>query len=277
MGTPSPPRPTPAFTTGPRHYLRLLRVLLRTSIQDDAAYRGEFLAQLGNALYGVATAAISLWIFFSQTKTLGGWSLDQIIVLIGVFHILSGVVRAVFAPNLNQVSEDVRTGALDFTLTKPGASQFLVSFRRIVISALADSLLGLLLITFGIIRLGGADLAAVLLFAAALMCACAILYAFWLFIITFVFWFVRVDNVTQLFWSLFEAGKYPVTIYPGWLRFVVTFLIPTAIVTTVPTQGLGGHLTPAGLLVFAAAAALALWLSSRFWRFGVRHYTSASS
>lgn len=259
-------------------HLRLLWLFFKLSLQNDAAYRAEFWARLVFTLYSLAGVAAGLWILFSNTDTIAGWSLDQVILLIGTYHIVSGVVRAVFAPNFQRVVEDVREGTLDFLLTKPGSSQLLASFRRIVVAATGESLLGLALVAFGFSR-AAEDVSswAVLAFLFALACGIMILYAFWLCLITLVFWFVRIENVTQIFWALFEAGRYPLDVYPGWLRALVSYLVPVAIVTTVPARGLVGALTPGRLALFALAAFSALFIAGRFWRIGVAAYTSASS
>src|SRR5690606_18529418 len=111
----------------------------------------------------------------------------------------------------------------------------------------------------------------------ALGCGLVILYSIWLAMITLVFWFVRIENITQIFWSLFEAGRYPLDIYPGWLRALVSYIIPVAVITTIPAQGfVTGH-SVTSLAAFALGAVLALLGASLFWRYGVASYTSASS
>lgn len=261
-----------------REHLRILGVLLKLSLQDDAAYRGEFWMRLASTFYSLVTIAVGLWIFFSNTDQIAGWSLDEVIVLIGTYHAVAGVIRTLFAPNFQRIVEEVREGTLDFLLTKPASSQFLASFRRIYLAASLESLMGLAVVAFGISRLQGiSGVYAAFAFPFALACGLVILYSFWLFLITFVFWFVRIENVTQIFWALFEAGRYPLDIYPGWLRLILTYLVPVAVITTFPAEGIAGRLTPTTLLLFALMAGVALFAASRFWRFGVRHYTSASS
>lgn len=263
---------------GVSDYLRLFGVFVRVSFQDDAAYRSEFWVRIVATMYSLATVAAGLWVFFSNTDTIAGWSLFEIIVLIGVFHTAGGVVRAVFAPNFQRVIEDVRQGTLDFLITKPGSSQFIASFRTFSLPALAESFMGLLVVVFGISQLAEVrGLYTAVAFPFALCCGLVILYSFWLFICTFVFWFVRIENVTQIFWSLFEAGRYPMDIYPGWLRVMVSYIVPVAVITSVPAQGVAGRLSLPSLAIYALAAAASLFLASRFWRFGIRHYTSASS
>lgn len=261
-----------------RDYARLFRVFLRISFQDDAAYRAEFWANLVATFYSLGTVAVAIWIFFSKTDSIAGWTLYEVVVLIGTFHVVAGVTRAVFAPNFQRTVEEVREGTLDFLLTKPGSSQFLSSFRRITLSAIFECIMGILIVIWGLTQFDhGLGLYAIIAFPFALFCGLTILYSFWLFIITFVFWFVRFDNVTQIFWSLFEAGRYPLDIYPGWLRVLVTYIVPVAVITTYPAQGIAGRLTPIALLGYAVGAGLALYGASRFWRYGISHYTSASS
>lgn len=261
-----------------REYLRLFAVFVRISFQDDAAYRGEFWMRLLTTLYSLGTAAVGLWILFSNTDQIGGWNIYEVLILIGTFHTVGGIIHAVLAPNFQRITEEVREGTLDFVLTKPANSQFLASFRRIFLVATMESLMGLVVVGYGITRLTTlAGVYTAFAFAFALACGLAVLYSFWLVLITLVFWFVRIENVTQIFWALFDAGRYPLDIYPGWLRILVTFVVPVAAITTFPAQGIAGRLSPASLAVYAVAAAISLYASSRFWRYGVSHYTSASS
>jgi ABC-2 type transport system permease protein len=104
-----------------------------------------------------------------------------------------------------------------------------------------------------------------------------IIYSFWLVLATLSFWFVRVENILVIFQSMYEAGRWPISLYPSWLRFALTFVVPVAFATTVPAEALTGRLTPPTLLgALALAVALAV-LSRIFWRVGLRHYSGASA
>ena len=70
-------------------------------------------------------------------------------------------------------------------------------------------------------------------------------------------------------------ARYPVGLYPGWLRLLLTWVVPVGIMTTVPAEALTGALSPSRL---AGSTALALLIgASALFRFGVRRYASASS
>jgi ABC-2 type transport system permease protein len=114
-------------------------------------------------------------------------------------------------------------------------------------------------------------------FAVMLLTGTVIIYSFWLFLATLSFWFVRVENILMIFQSMYEAGRWPVSLYPGWLRFALTFIVPVAFATTVPAEALTGRmngLTLAGAIVMAVVMLL---ISRVFWRLGLRHYTGTSA
>src|SRR5690606_39527353 len=90
-----------------REYLRLLGVFFRISFQDDAAYRGEFWMRLLTTLYALAAAVVGLWILFSNTDAIAGWNIYEVLILSGTFHVVGGVIRAVFAPNFQRITEEV--------------------------------------------------------------------------------------------------------------------------------------------------------------------------
>jgi ABC-2 type transport system permease protein len=179
---------------------------------------------------------------------------------------------------MEQLTESVRDGTLDFTLAKPEDSQLLVSLWRVEIWKLIDVGLGLVVLGVALARLGQrVGVAQAAAFAAALIAGGVIVYSFWLILATSAFWLVRVENILVIFQSVYEAGRWPVSIYPGWLRFGLTFLVPVAFAITVPAQALAGRLTWRVLLGTAGFAVLLFGAARLFWRAGIRHYSGASS
>jgi len=114
-------------------------------------------------------------------------------------------------------------------------------------------------------------------FVAALLCGFALVYALLLALSTFAFWFVRVDNLMAIYWSFLDAGRFPVDIYPGWLRLTLSTAVPIGIAVTVPAQAISGKLDPLGLGLLIVGTVTAFALSAWFWRLGLRSYTGASA
>jgi ABC-2 type transport system permease protein len=73
------------------------------------------------------------------------------------------------------------------------------------------------------------------------------------------------------------TGRFPVGIYPDWLRFGVTFLVPVAFAVTVPAQAVTSRLSVQTLLIALFFAAFLFALTRWFWRFGLRSYSGASA
>ncbi len=259
-------------------YLRLLWVFFRIGVLGELAYRVNFIVQLFQSLLGLGTALAGLAVVFSHTDTLGGWKPDELLALVGVYLLVGGAINLVIQPSMERLIESVREGTLDFTLTKPEDAQLLVSVQAVQIWKLVDVALGTGVLVVALARLGehiGFWQAAA--FAVTLLAGGAIVYSFWLILATCSFWFVRVENILVIFQSMYEAGRWPVSLYPGWLRFALTFIVPVAFATTVPAEALSGRLTWPTLLE-AVALAVALLAASRwFWRVGIRNYSGASA
>ncbi|HEX6385242.1 MAG TPA: ABC-2 family transporter protein [Anaerolineae bacterium] len=258
--------------------IRIIATFFRLGILGELEYRANFFVQIFESALGLIVALGGLAVVFNHTETLGGWTPNQLLALVGIYILVGGLINLVINPSMERFMQDVRQGTLDFTLVKPADAQLLVSVQRVEIWKLVDVGLGLAVIGVALARLqatiGPAETA---VFALALFCGAAMIYSFWLILATFSFWFVRVENLLVIFQSMYSAGRWPVGIYPQWLQFILTFLVPVAFAVTVPAEGLTGRLTPQTLVGAVALALLMLIVSRLFWRFGIRYYSGASA
>src|SRR5439155_18804452 len=87
-----------------------------------------------------------------------------------------------------------------------------------------------------------------IIFTALLLLGGLMIYSFWLIMTTGAFWVVRMENTLELFQGVYQAGRWPVTIYPNWLQVGLTFIVPVAFAVTVPAEDFTGRLTGATLL-----------------------------
>jgi ABC-2 type transport system permease protein len=259
-------------------FLRLLWTFFRIGAMAELAYRANFFFQLLESVLQLATAIGGLAVIFSYTGTLGGWKPDEVLALVGIFFLVGGTLRLVIQPSMQQLIESVRDGTLDFTLAKPVDAQLLASVQRVDIWQLTDIGLGIGVIAVALARLGTAiGPWHALAFAAALLAGGMIVYSFWVILASTAFWLVRVENILVIFQSMYEAGRWPVSIYPGWLRFALTFVVPVAFAVTVPAQALAGRLGWQGV-AGAWALAAGLFIAARIlWRAGLRRYDGASA
>lgn len=258
--------------------LRLAWLYFRVGSMNELQYRANFFIQLLQSAVAVGTALVVLALVYSHTDDLNGWSQSELLVVMGIQILLGGVIRTSIQPNMERLMEDVREGKLDFALTKPEDSQVLVSVREVRIWRAVDVIAGAAVLGYGVSGLErNVGLGDGLLFLAMLAVGTVTIYCFWLVISSLAFWLVNVWHIVELFDGLYQTGRFPVSIYPGWLRIGVTFIIPIAFAVTVPAEAVTSRLewsTVALALGFGAA----LFAGTRFyWRFALRHYSGASA
>src|SRR5689334_2783810 len=107
--------------------LRLFAAIVSLSLRRELAFRANLLFQLLLTATTIASGLAALAIVFTQTRTLGGWTVGEAIVLLGTYQIVSGVLATFIEPNVVWFAEQVKSGKLDELLLKPAPSIFLVS------------------------------------------------------------------------------------------------------------------------------------------------------
>jgi len=261
-------------------HLRLIKRFAAVSIQNELAYSANAWISLLHSVLNLGTGVLGVMVLFSQVETIHGWDLPSTLALLGVYLILSALRGLFIGPSLESLAGmdgEVWTGQFDFTLLRPVDVQFLASFRHWRPFALLDLLLGLGVLGMAMAQLGGTMTAACLLaFAVTLGAGLMILYALLLAFAGLVFWSPGF-LFTWVFDGLFQMARYPASLYPGWLRLVLTWIIPVGVMTTVPAQALTGDLSPGVLVGSVALAAAFLAGASAIFRGGLRRYASASS
>jgi ABC-2 type transport system permease protein len=260
------------------HALKLISTFLKVNVQMSLAYRADTVVNILLNLMWLGWELLSLNIIFSNTQTLGGWGLAELIALLGVFRLVNTLMMALIWPNTEKFNASVRDGSLDYTLLQPASSMFLVTFSRITVWRIWDLALAITLIVIGINMAGDiTTLPSILNFLLLTISGTIVIYSLWIVLIAFTFWFTKFDNNVTILHALLDAGRYPATVYPAWLRVIVTFLIPIAVATTVPLQALRGELPPLQIVLFFGLGIASFVIASRVWKAGVKRYSGASS
>jgi ABC-2 type transport system permease protein len=261
-----------------RRYLRLLGVQLRASSLLAMQYRGDFAIEGLISLFWTATALAPLFVVYRGRQSIAGWSFGEALLVIGWFTLLQGILEGAINPSLTGVVEHIRKGTLDFVLLKPADAQFLVSTARFLPWRAINVLAGLGLFAYSFHLMGRlpsllGSLASLVLLGTSVL----LLYSLWILTVSAAFYVVRVDNLTYFFTSIFDAARWPASVFRGVLAFVFTFVIPLAVMTTFPAQAMLGRLPWMSLVWAVVGSLLFAFLSRRVWLLSIGRYTSASS
>jgi ABC-2 type transport system permease protein len=250
----------------------------KIGVLNELQYRVNFFVQLFQSLIQVGTGLVMLSLVYSHTTELNGWKESDLLTLLGVQILLGGFIHTFIQPNMELLMQDVQQGTLDYALTKPEDSQVLISVRAVRIWQVVEVISGLVLLFVGLAGVeSSVGWAEALTFVFALGIGAVLVYCFWLILTTGAFWVVRMEHVLELFEGIYQTGRWPVGVYPGWLRYSVTFLVPVAFAVTVPAEALTSRLHWGTLAVAVGFAAVLFAFTRWFWRFGLRHYSGASA
>lgn len=259
-----------------RRTFRVLAVQLRASALLAMQYRVDFFVDALMSLFWTASALVPLLVLFRDRQTVVGWTWAEALVVVAFFTLLKGILDGGIQPALQNVVEQIRKGTFDFVLLKPADAQLLVSTSRFEVWKAADVLGGMALLAWAFHELGRwpgpMEIVATL---ALLVGAVAILYSLWILVVSLAFFVVKIDNLSYLFSSIYDAARWPSSVYRGILSVLFTFVIPLAVMTTFPALSILGRLESGPFLGALAGAAAFSWVARQVWKKAIGRYTSA--
>lgn len=266
-------------TRKPFRHIRLFLLYFSQYAKARLEYRTDFFSSVLASFLGTAASFGFLLIVFSRVPAIRGWSFEEMVFLYG-FSLLPFGLFNVLSWNLYQFADRyLIEGRFDRVLLRPVSSVFQVLFEAFRLESLQETATGLFAVVWASRRLGLAftplDVALFLLWT---VCGAAIYLAIFLALTATSFWIEDRIGISPPVFNLMQFGRYPLTIYDGWVRFSLSFVIPFAFASFYPTARFLGRrefLQEFWAVPFVAAVTLALALS--LWKSGVARYHSTGS
>lgn len=260
-----------------RRYWQIYRTFVSSSFARELEFRANFFAKIFQNAIWIFFFLLILLVVYRNTDSVAGWSRADSFVLAASIFIMTSVGTMIFM-SIMEIPQHVRQGTLDFIVTKPIDSQFWISTRKFNFDKIGTLLAGIAMLVIGMVTAkanpGISDWAA---YIALLATSLVIYYSVSLMLMTTGIWLVRVDNLWVLTETMTDVARFPVDIYGMGIKSLLTFVLPMAFIATIPASQLvrGADWSMVGLGAVWAVVFFAL--SRWFWRFAMRHYTSASS
>ena len=228
-------------------YLRLLGLQLRTSALLAAQYRFDFFVDAIISLFWTATAVVPLFVVYGDEVAPRHSRLDLRRGAGGdrLLHPAAGRARRRHQPRAAGGDRSHPQGHARLRAAQagrravPGVHLALPALARLQPGDLGHRLRRRLPRHRPRAVAASGVLTALVLFAVATL----LLYSLWILIISAAFIVVKVDNLTYLFSSIFDAARWPSSVFRGAVKFFFTFVIPLTVMTTFPAAGAAG---PAG-------------------------------
>lgn len=263
-----------------RRYIEIYSIMLRNSLIREMSFKANFVLWMVVEVLWFCGQIVFFSIIFGNVNQIGDWTKWEVILLVGTHQIIAQLFQAFFFVNVANIPELVRTGKLDSMLVLPIDSQFAVSTKQFGLDSVVNAILGAAVVCFSLSKLGVApNLMSILLYLAALGFGIAVHYSIMLSLAAVSFWIVRAQGLVYGYFNFLNIARYPDAIFPPLFRFIFGWIIPVVIVANIPARLLIKSLGQPSWLMFhlVVASTIIFCLSRAFWRFALRHYSSASS
>lgn len=268
-------------------YPRVFLTCARNSLVRDMSFRANFwIEAVSSIAYMILNLGFYLLIY-NETPDVAGWDRYEFFVFIATTMIINSAMQTFFMPNMQELSELVRTGGLDFALLKPIDTQFLVSMRKMNWSSLGNFTVAIIVLIYSLNQLDGRPdgWLPFLLYPLYIIAGVLILYSVMITLAATSIWLGRNQSLYDYWFYITNLSRYPMEIYSGsmlgdGIRTLFTFIIPILVVINVPARVMAKPLVSENwpLAIFAVVATITSLVGSR-WVFkkALHSYRSASS
>lgn len=260
-----------------KRYLELALAFISISAKR---YMENRVNTLGNVVVSIFTFLITIIfinVIFSFTGNLNGWRKEEVLLVLGAFKMMLSLFYAIFQRSINFLPIYIKDGDLDYMLTKPINTRFLVSFRLNKPFELFSIVAGMYLFCYELINLHYSFTSIeLLLLLMNLVFGMMILYNFYFSIACLSFWLGNFNSLNNILYMLISPMQFPTNIYGQSLSFVITYIIPVGLVIMIPVRIFldKAYYMDSVEIVFVLVT---LYFSHWFWNYALKHYTSASS
>jgi len=238
------------------------------------AYRGDFLLNASIRLAQDVLLPLVTVIVYAAGLSFPGWNFYEALLIQAVFMMCVGVSQTSFFGLTGTVMWMVREGTFDLVLIKPRSVMLTSVSMSFNVSNINTFIAGAAFFAFSLAHMPAPSLINIVTFMLLFAAGVSALLGCCLFMAATAFKWVGNGRIFEIFDSVTAFGRYPVTIYPKWLRTTALYAIPVAVTGFVPAAALLGK-TEAGhyFAVLTCAAFLAAGMA--VYRLAVRNYSSA--
>lgn len=257
--------------------LSLYKAFFKASLVSELEYRLNFILLISGEFIWYASQLVFFEIIYRHTGIIGDWDIHQMRVFIILFLFVDAIYMFLWDQNFIAFNDNVRKGGLDLLLMKPIDSLFMISSQKMSVSHIPTFLITGGGLIWAVSQIPDFEWSKLFWLFILIPSGLSVIFCFRFALNATAILFTRADFLQYLWYSMFKLGMRPDTIYPGVLRVVIIFVLPFAMVASIPARIL---MEPVhnGILIWACAMPFILiYLLKKYWRFCLKFYSSASS
>lgn len=254
--------------------LKLWRKSLGIEISTEMSYKTNFIIKSFALLFSDTIGPLVILLIYTNTAGIPGWSFEQFILFQGTLILTLGINHLCFMMFPNYVVGAVRRGTFDKYLIKPFNPLIYLTFSSWDLEGVAEVLTGIALVIFAIWKLQLFS-TTIIFYIILIIVAVLFLYAAMVMIGAMAFLVVKSWALFDVFFKMSDFGRYPISVYSGSLRFILTFIFPVAIAAFYPATLLIKGLSFLTMIEITLPVIGFLIVSLFFWNLAMKKYTSA--
>ncbi len=262
-----------------KRYAQLLYLFTKFDFYLETAYGLNFLFATCGKIFRVLLVMVFFKTLVLRVPGIPQWNEAQLYILAATFYITDLIASILFHRNLLfHLPRIIRDGTFDRILTKPIPQLFHAAFNKIDVG---DFLAFVPFMYFWIYIVQhfvlSVTFGSVALYVLLVVNAVVFIFALVLLLGSTSFWLNRGDGFGRLVDHATGAARFPFDIFPEKLKFVVFYILPVAVLATLPTQALLGFAQPLYILYSVGFTLILLAAALVVWNRGLHAYQSASS
>lgn len=259
------------------HSTQLYLSFLSASLKEMLIYRLDCIAGMISQIVTQLVEVIFIWITFQSTDNIAGWTFQQILLLYGVTLISVGISDFCFDALYDIGPKYIRQGDFDKILLRPVHPLLSIIGASKEYSALGYLGLGLFITISMLIELAipvTCILIAKIIFFSII--GAAIIGAINTIFSIASFWTYKSNEVIWTFYRMYTFAQYPIDIYNGFIKFIITYILPFVFVAYYPTMNYLGM--DKYLIWLSPLIAIVLWfVAINVWNWALKKYRSTGS
>ena len=257
-------------------YFRYISLLLKAQWQ----YKASFAMTVITTFIQPFALLAGIYFLFERFGSIQGWTLFEVFMCYAVVGMCFSVSTC-FARGFDNFDGMIRTAGFDRILVRPRGTVLQILGANFDIKRIGHFIQAILVLVMAII---GADILwnapkIVMLFN-MIIGGSIIFSGVYMLQAAAAFWTIEALEVANIFThGIKEHASYPLNIFPKWITFIFTFIIPFGTINYIPLQYLLGKMDGNGwaYAFIPLLGALFIFPCMGAWRFGVRKYSSAGS
>jgi len=261
-------------------YFILWKKYLKLNVKVWMEYRADFIIGTIGMFLSNMISIVFFWVIFQIIPEMNGWTFGQLAFLVGFLTLSVGIWHLLFEGiSPWRIERYIRNGDFDRILLRPFNSFVNLLINSFDMDAFGDIIAGILILFAGSQMIGIVwSISNILLFTLLISSSVLIFISLLFLISTLSFWIIRSREISNIIWHFMRFVEFPLEIYNPAIIFILTFVLPLGFISYYPSEILLGkeffiqlaYLTPVVSIIYFIA-------SYKFWKFGLKHYTSTGT